>query len=50
MSSFGNFRREKLEIFVNEMMADDGPLAMVLMTQNDFDTSIDMSREHVFAL
>ena len=47
---------EKLEIIVNEMMVDDGLLAMDLgnvgshdtkMTQNDFKTSKDMSHEHV---
>ena len=50
---------EKLEIIVNEMMADDGPVPMDLgnvgthdakMTQNDFDTSNDMSYEHVCAI
>ena len=49
---------EKLEIIVNEMMADDGPVPMDLdsvgthdtkMTQNDFDTSNDMSYEDVCA-
>ena len=50
---------EKLEIIVNEMMADDGPVPMDLgnvgthdtkMTQNDFDTSNDMSYEDVCAI
>ena len=49
---------EKLEIIVNEMMADDGPVPMDLgnvgthdtkMTQNDSDTSNDMSHEDVCA-
>ena len=49
---------EKLEIIVNEMMADDGPVPMDLgnvgthdtkMTQNDSDTSNDMSYEDVCA-
>ena len=47
---------EKLEIIVNEMMADDGPVPMKLgnvdshdtkTTQNDSDTSNDMSYEDV---
>ena len=50
---------EKLEIIVNEMMADDGPVPMDLgnvgthdtkMTQNDFDTGNDMSYEDVCAI
>ena len=50
---------EKLEIIVNEMMADDGPVPTDLgnvgthgtkMTQNDSDTSNDMSYEDVCAL
>ena len=50
---------EKLEIIVNEMMADDGPVPMELenvvthdtkMTQNDSDTSTDMSYEDVCAI
>ena len=49
---------EKLEIIVNEMMADDGPVPMDLgigthdtkMTQNDSDTSNDMSYEDVCAI
>ena len=49
---------ERLEIIVNEMMADDGPVPMDLgnvgthdrkMTQNDSDTSNDMSHEDVCA-
>ena len=49
----------KLEIIVNEMMADDGPVPMDLgnngthdtkMTQNDSDTSNDMSYEDVCAV
>ena len=49
---------EKLEIIVNEMMADDGPVSMDLvnvgthdtkMTQNDSDMSNDMSYEDVCA-
>ena len=48
--------KEKLEIIVNEMMADDGPVPVELenvnthdtkMTQNDSDTSNDMSHEDV---
>ena len=50
---------EKLEIIMNEMMADDGPAPMdsgnagthdVKMTQSDSDTSNDMSHEDVGAL
>ena len=50
---------EKLEIIVNEMMADDGPVPMDLvsvathdtkMTQNDSDTSNDMSFEDVCSI
>ena len=50
---------EKLEIIVNEMMADDGPVPMDLgnvgthdtkMTQNDFDTGNDMSYGDVCAI
>ena len=50
---------EKLEIFVNEMMADDGPVPMDLgnvavrdtkTTQSDSDTSNDMSYEDVCAI
>ena len=50
---------EKLEIIVNEMMADDGPAPVDLenvgthdtkMTQNDSDTSNDMSYEDVCAI
>ena len=50
---------EKLEIIVNEMMADDGPVPMDLgnvgthdtkMTQTDSDTSNDMSYEYVCAI
>ena len=50
---------EKLEIIVNEMMADDGPVPMDLgnvgthdtkTTQNDPDTSNDMSYEDVCAI
>ena len=50
---------EKLEIIVNEMMADNGPVPMDLgnvgmhdtkMTQNDSDTSNDMSYEDVCAI
>ena len=49
---------EKLEIIINEMMADDGPVPMDLvnvgthdakMTQSDSDTSNDMSYEDVCA-
>ena len=57
----GNFDEimEKLEIIVNEMMADEGPVPMDLrsvgtldtkMTQNDSDTSNDMSFEDVCAI
>ena len=47
---------EKLEIIVNDMMADDGPVPMDLrnvgthdakMTQSDSDTSNDMSHDDV---
>ena len=50
---------EKLEIIVNEMMADDGPVPMDLVnvgaydaktTQSDSDTSNDMSYEDVCAI
>ena len=50
---------EKLEIIVNEMMADDGPVPMDLgnvgvhdtkTTQSDSDTSNDMSYEDVCAI
>ena len=50
---------EKLEIIVNEMMADDGPVPMdlgnartydVKMKQSDSDTSNDMSYEDVCAI
>ena len=50
---------EKLEIIVNEMMADDGPVPMELgnvgthdtkTTQNDSDTSNDMSYEDMCAI
>ena len=50
---------EKLEINVNEMMADDGPVPMDMgnvgthdakMTQSDSDTSNDMSYEDVCAI
>ena len=50
---------EKLEIIVNEVMADDGPAPMDLgnvgthdtkMTQNESDTSNDMSYEDVCAI
>ena len=50
---------EKLEIIVNEMMADEGPVQMELgnvgthdtkTTQNDSDTSNDMSYEDVCAI
>ena len=50
---------EKLEIIVNEMMADDGPTPMDLgnvgahdakMTQSDSDTSNDMSFEDLCAI
>ena len=50
---------EKLKIIVNEMMADDGPTPMDLVnvgthdaktTQNDSDTSNDMSYEDVCAI
>ena len=50
---------EKLEIIVNEMTADDGPVPMdpgnvgthdTKMTQNDFDTGNDMSYEDVCAI
>ena len=50
---------EELEIIVNEMMADDGPVPMDLenvgthdtkMTQNESDTSNDMSYEDVCAI
>ena len=50
---------EELEIIVNEMMADDGPVPMELRnngthdtktTQNDSDTSNDMSYEDVCAI
>ena len=49
----------KLEIIVNEMMADEGPVPIDLgnvgthdtkMTQNDFDTGNDMSYEDVCAI
>ena len=50
---------EKLEIIINEMMADDGPTPMVLgnvsghdtkSTQGASDTSNDMSHEDVCAI
>ena len=50
---------EKLEIIINEMMADDGPVPLDLeivgphdakMTQSDLDTSNDMSYEDVCAI
>ena len=50
---------EKLEIIVNEMMADDGPVSMDLgkvgthdakMTQSDSDMSNDMSHDDVCAI
>ena len=50
---------EKLEIIVNEMMADDRPVPMELgnvgthdtkTTQNESDTSNDMSYEDVWAI
>ena len=50
---------EKLEIIVNDMMADDGPIPMDLgnvgaydakTTQSDSDTSNDMSYEGVCAV
>ena len=50
---------EKLEIIINEMMADDGPIPMYLgnvggydtkTTQGDSDTSNDMSYEDVCAI